>query len=120
MEQTVPPTALVLGCNTPHGVGVLSDWIEEHTGRAPDFADAGWSSGDADEIKNGTGYGYGLVGGDGTGCGDNASYHDSGNGWGDGMEYGTGNGDGHGGAMTRLDGNGYGDGYKAFTYTRSD
>ena len=26
MEEAVPP-ALVLGCNTPHGIGVLSDWI---------------------------------------------------------------------------------------------
>ena len=36
MEEAVPP-ALVLGCNTPHGIGVLSDWIEERTGHAPDF-----------------------------------------------------------------------------------
>ena len=31
MDEPVPP-ALVLGCNTPHGIGVLSDWIEERTG----------------------------------------------------------------------------------------
>ena len=51
MEEAVPP-ALVLGCNTPHGIGVLSDWIEEQTGHAPDFAATGWS--------DGSGYGYGY------------------------------------------------------------
>ena len=51
MEEAVPP-ALVLGCNTPHGIGVLSDWIEERTGHAPDFHE---------RLTGGTSYGLALV-----------------------------------------------------------
>ena len=62
-ESIEPPAALVLGCNTPHGIGVLSDWIEEQTGHAPDFVATGWSDG------SGNGYGYGESYGNGYGYG---------------------------------------------------
>lgn len=80
MEQTVPPTALVLGCNTPHGVGVLSDWIEEQTGHAPDFHGGSW-----DCLSYMGAYGGGL--GYGT---------DNGDGYGDGLHYGSYDGGGFG------------------------
>ena len=64
-----PPAALVLGCNTPHGIGVLSDWIEERTGHPPDFEATGWSDVAGDGYGYGYGYGYGSGYGDGYGDG---------------------------------------------------
>lgn len=60
-DRIEPPAALVLGCNTPHGIGVLSDWIEEQTGHAPDFHGAGWSEGRVNH-ENGIGDGRGYGG----------------------------------------------------------
>ena len=80
MDEPVPE-ALVLGCNSPHGIGVLSDWIEEQTGHPPDFAATGWSDGDGD------GYGYGSGYGSGSGYG-------YGSGYGSGYGYADGSGDG--------------------------
>ena len=73
MGEPVPP-ALVLGCNSPHGIGVLSDWIEEQTGHPPDFAATGWSDGDGDGYGNGSGYGDGYGYGYGYGSGDGSGY----------------------------------------------
>lgn len=113
--MNIPP-ALVLGCNTQHGIGVLSDWIEEHMGFAPDFFDRGWANVPisifTDELRqadytqdNGNGrgdgraYGYSTIGthveppheeyvaGKGNGVG-NLSY------WGNGFGSGYGNRDG--------------------------
>ena len=83
-ESIEPPAALVLGCNTPHGIGVLSDWIEEQTGHAPDFAATGWSDGYGDGYGDGDGNGYGDGDGNGYGYGN-----------GDGYGYGDGDGDGY-------------------------
>lgn len=68
IDQINIPIALILGCNTPHGVGVLSDWIEEQTGCAPDFYQSGWSEDNENVYSvsccyqfgdgNGTSYGY--------------------------------------------------------------
>lgn len=98
------PPSLVLGCNTPHGLGVLSDWIEEQTGIAPDFIDTGWSDGYSIGIGNaivaGYGCGYGYGDGDGDGYGDGFGYgygycgHD-GIGIGYGNEFGDGSGSGN-------------------------
>lgn len=94
-ESIEPPPALVLGCNTPHGIGALSDWIEEQTGHAPDFTTPSAPTSTHDEhtrhIGNGYEHGYGGCDGIGEGCG----YVD-GNGHGDGEDYGDGCGDGHG------------------------
>lgn len=81
-DRIEPPAALVLGCNTPHGIGVLSDWIGEQTGHAPDFHGAGWSEGKT------------------FGNGGNAA--NEGNGFGDGLGYGNGNGDGRGDAIGKV------------------
>lgn len=108
------PPALVLGCNTPHGINVLSDWIEEQTGYKPDFFDSGWTDGRLNDNGNGIGngnndeYGYNSRIGnnvrseyftDGSGC-----YYLTGEGYG----YGYGNG------IRRnygsISGNGLGDG----------
>lgn len=35
------PSALVLGCNTPHGINILSDYIEKLTGHSSDFYQSG-------------------------------------------------------------------------------
>lgn len=115
------PPSLVLGCNTPHGIGVLSDWLEEQMGFAPDFIGHGWTTNQSDQIfmredygdpdgdgfGHGYGYGYavyaivggiGLYGnagtngrGDGSACG-----LISGDGTGYGLLYGDGVGSGHG------------------------
>lgn len=103
------PSALVLGCNTPHGIGVLSDWIEEQTGFPLIVDQSGWSDnkygqdgcgngcGYGDDYGNGCGfgniwiYGYGQYDGNGKGC---AGYNSgrsttsSGNGVGYGYGYG--------------------------------
>ena len=86
---TVPP-ALVRGCNTPHGINVLSDWIEEQTGHQPDFHQSGWSETAFDGYKefltntyDSTGCEYGIDLGDGIGDG-----YDYSNGYGDGMGIG--------------------------------
>lgn len=107
MEEIAPP-ALVLGCNTPHGIGVLSDWIEEQTGIAPDFHSTSWSDGDWLVIchdSNGN-----VVSGYGDGFGYGVDY---GAGYGDGYNYGDNEGDGSGNRtwFTVHDGNGYGVGY---------
>lgn len=110
-ESIEPPAALVLGCNTPHGIGVLSDWIEERTGHAPDFH-SGLPSDSPHRMsnsKNRYGDGSGFGRGNGNGWGDGCGYgftgyitpHATGNGAG---EIGDQNGDGYG------DGQGYGDG----------
>lgn len=113
-DPIIPPPALVLGCNTPHGIGVLSDWIEEQTGHAPDFTTPNPPTG-TDDASLGTvdlGYIYesGAMFGDGAGSaygredgfsdGDFTGYG-NGDGSGDGSGhphwYGDGNGDGEGG-----------------------
>lgn len=110
-ESIEPPPALVLGCNTPHGINVLSDWIEERTGHAPDFTMPNYPSTILDDrtisIGNGYDYGYGFQGGGGEGYG----YVD-GNGHGDGENYGNGHGDGcgDGDAYPIIYGIGEGDG----------
>lgn len=83
MCDPIIPPALVLGCNTPHGIGVLSDWIEERTGHAPDFTTMNYPSTILDDrtIDTGRGYFYGIGHADGHGDGD---------------DYGDGNGDGRG------------------------
>lgn len=95
VESIEPPAALVLGCNTPHGIGVLSDWIEEQTGTAPDFAATGWSDGRSVQ-HDGNGFGYGTQ--DGAGRGNGFGYGNTG--------AGNGNGGGHG--YTLWDGDGRG------------
>lgn len=120
-ESVEPPPALVLGCNTPHGVGVLSDWIEEQTGHAPDFV-TGFPVRNIHEQQpdrrgggDGTGNGYGFENGDGSGDGSGDGwvmmYADFGaSGFGDGYGYsgndGTGSGIGDGNGL----GNGVGGG----------
>ena len=101
------PPALVLGCNTPHGINVLSDWIEEQTGYALNINDSGWSAtnefdfgnGHSDGYGNfddddGNGYGclYGHISGDGSGDGED-NIHTFGNGYGCGYGNSSGNGD---------------------------
>lgn len=118
MEEIAPP-ALVLGCNTTHGIGVLSDWIEERTGVAPDFVDIGWGDSAFSSLNSGNGrsnyghehcngvrylttlFAYGDGYGDGTGDGsvDRHGY---------GLSYGDGYGDGTGYGASEGDGTGYG------------
>lgn len=96
--------ALVLGCNTPHGINILSDYIEEQTGHPLDFHQSGWSDGIYSNTKdgsNGFGYGYGTNLGGGSGS---SYFHGSGHycnrffndGFGDGHGYGHGEGRGYG------------------------
>ena len=63
MQKIYIPPALVLGCNTPHGINVLSDYIEEQTGCTPDFTMTGWSDNNVGlnyyGYGDGDGYGYG-------------------------------------------------------------
>lgn len=93
-ESIEPPVALVLGCNTPVGIGVLSDWIEEQTGHAPDFNATGFPVNNVNEQQtdrhgNGDGNGYGFDDGNGSGDGWSMLYSDfDGGGYGDGYEYG--------------------------------
>lgn len=117
MEINIPP-ALVLGCNTQHGINVLSDWIEEQTGITPDFDGLShdkyytylytylhyWETNRGFES-------YGSTDGNGFGGGYNYSRGIGGNGFGKGFGYGItpffydvnqNDGDGHG------DGSGYG------------
>lgn len=91
-EPIIPPPALVLGCNTPHGIGVLSDWIEEQTGHAPDFGLTSWSDGRPTTTGDGYGNGNGDGRGNGFGCGN--------------VENGGGNGGGHGYTLWTGDGRG--------------
>lgn len=95
------PPALVLGCNTPHGLGVISDWIEEQTGITPDFSVTRWADGNsyADSVNFGPGAGFCFGSGGGYGCG---------------YGYSNGNGSGSGDDVfryTHTDGDGYGFGY---------
>lgn len=107
------PPALVLGCNTQHGVCVLSDWIEEHLGFVPDFT----STSIADENtavyerNAGHGFGYGFYGDgngsaygftDGIGCGTGIGrINGDGFGYGYGYSFGEGNGCGFGDPCSR-------------------
>jgi len=115
-DRIEPPAALVLGCNTPHGIGVLSDWIEEQTGHPPDFTTMNYPTTIWDDkgSNSGNGYEHGTESGSGWGCG---VFAIAGNGTGDGTGYGGNGGDGTGcgGDMYphiygTIDGNGYGDG----------
>lgn len=107
-ESIEPPAALVLGCNTLHGINVLSDWIEERTGHAPDFATLLSPSipNDYQLGSHGDGFYYGTGDGDGAGPGDGEGY---------GRVDGDGSGDGYGYGGHRGDGNGIGNG-EAFSY----
>lgn len=117
-ESIEPPAALVLGCNTPHGIRVLMDWIEERTGHAPDFHDAFPTSREASHYPtrygDGSGYGNGSDG-DGSGVGDIEGYGtiDGMGGCGDGYGYGGHGGDGNGGGNGSSFGYGnlFGDGW---------
>ena len=102
------PTALVLGTNTPHGINVLSDFIEEQTGITPIFHESGWTT--SYEYNNGqitdnfihihgTGYGYGAYILTNSGNGAGVIYYDNHPSNTAQIYYGDGNG------------NGYGDGY---------
>ena len=104
-----PPAALVLGCNTPHGLGVLSDWIEEQTGHAPDFHGPGWSDGKSG-FSDGGGYGHGMIFDHGDGYGSGSLAHD-GTGYGDGGAYGRAHGDGWGDGECYGSGHGYETGF---------
>ena len=110
------PSALVLGCNDPVTVGVLSDWILDHCGFEVDFWESGWddrnsfySRGSLYNLHRNTGSGfryggYTIFGVNGDGHGNGFGMSDGagdGNIYGD--NYGTGNGFG--------DGNGYGYNY---------
>lgn len=102
------PPALVLGCNTPHGLSVLSDWIEEQTGVAPDFTSTTWSN---DQIS---GYilvnpYYGTI--TGNGRGDGHGYGSGRNGFGDGAHHGDRWGDGYGDGSYDAYGDGEGNGF---------
>ena len=106
--MNIPPPALVLGCNTLHGINVLSDWIEEQIGHQPQFHESGWSDGYKYNMHihdgNGSGngneygdnyddeyYGDGCCGdGDGNGCGDGYYEHGYGSGFGNGCGSGYG------------------------------
>lgn len=99
------PPALVLGCNTPHGLGVLSDWIQEQTGITPDFGSTNWSDGYATDT--GAGFGHDLAGGSGCGYGFSDGSGD-GNGYGYGDIYPPADGNGYGFNYGIITGNGYG------------
>lgn len=95
-SKDIPP-ALVLGCNTPHGIGVLSDYIEEQIGHPPDFNLTSLSNSlifncnyDYNKI-NGEGYGEGYAYNNGNGRGNGFIY-----GYGDFDDTGNGNGNGNG------------------------
>lgn len=98
------PAALVLGCNTPHGIGVLSDYIEEQTGHPIVIDGFNWVYIAA--YGNGCGY-FGFN--DGDGCGWGYGYF----GCGDGYSVGNGNGDGIGYSKdySSPTGGGIGDGW---------
>lgn len=108
------PPALVLGCNTSHGICVLSDWIEEQTGHPPDFHQSGCVFDYSFILINYFNSNY-------SGSNDindiNIFCSRDGNGYGDGKQYGNGNGDGwgygldHGGDGNDHGGWGYGYGY---------
>lgn len=116
MEEIAPP-ALVLGCNTPHGIGVLSDWIEEQIGYAPDFTLTGYGDGlgySGIDPGNGLAYvdNYAFLNGDGQG---NAyeRYNFNGASFGrfHGASFGRSHGDGNGYGFGDGDGCGYGFGF---------
>ena len=96
------PIALILGCNDPIAVNVLSDFIEETTGHPLDLIQSGYD--DGCQQRYGYSYGYGCDCGyhNGDGCGDAYGYIHTRDGYGNGQGYhnGDGNGDGYG------DGNG--------------
>ena len=72
------PSALVLGCNDPVAVNVLSDFIEEATGHPLALMQSGYDDGSGNGYGNGYGGGYdcGYRNGDGDGCGDGYGYSD--------------------------------------------
>ena len=112
-DPIITPPALVRGCNTPHGINVLSDWIEEQTGHPFDVDQSGW-----DTIYpyyfNGTCMNYENTSlghtGFGDGCKDKyggRAWNRDGYGYGDGDGYGNSQGDGWGyGHYGREDGSG--------------
>lgn len=109
MEETVPP-ALVLGCNTPHGIGVLSDWIQEHTGVAPDFTSTAWSLGNKPGFMDGNGSGYGRNNGYGFTFNTAANcVTGNGRGYGYGDDFGDGGGCGYYASELTGTGNGCSD-----------
>lgn len=97
--ETPIPVSLVLGCNTPHGISVLSDWIEEHAGFVPDFISTPWSDNFYTWQNFGFGFGYGTDSGDGRGHGNGYGY-----------VYGYELGDGYGSGYGNFNGNGCGAG----------
>lgn len=112
--MTQIPPALVLGCNTPHGVCVLSDWIEEQTGFVPDFSVTSGSDNFGYAHTDGYGggdHGFAVNFGDGYGDGDG-----DGNGYGCGTGYGFAfrEGDGFGEGITGHNGDGYGFGLSRY------
>ena len=101
MKIYVPPS-LVLGCNTPCTIGVLSDFIEEQTGQPLDLDQSGWSEANDNYDEDsyylnvyvcnyGDGIGYGDTYVDGNGYGEGCGFIT-----GDGYEYGDCEGDGYG------------------------
>lgn len=109
--------ALVLGCNTPHGINVLSDYIEEKTGHPLDFHQSNWSDGNDIKYGFGSGFGYGDMFGGGYGDG-HANENGDGNGGGKGDGIGNSTfymyiyddkiGNGHGSGYGVANGDGYG------------
>lgn len=102
-----PPESLVIGCNGPISIGILSDWIEEQYGIALNYEQSGWSDGYGygigHERANGDGAGRGYDHGDGNGFGDGfvngigfGFFNGNGLGYGYDFGYGWGNGDGYG------------------------
>ena len=119
------PPALVLGCNTLHGINVLSDYIQEQTGYSPEFHESGWTCDfynvyPIQETGYGYGYGFGIYNGNGSGDGFGYGYGNFngvgigiGNGYGfanfsnnnsngDGSGYGEDNGDGIGNLFVSI------------------
>ena len=93
--------SLVQGCNTPHGINVLCDYIQEITGYPPEFHESGWSEGNSNIfdhiVGNGSGfaYGYGVTDGNGNGFGYGGYGQSNNNGCGYGPDYSNGNGNGY-------------------------
>lgn len=110
--MTQIPPALVLGCNTPHGVCVLSDWIEEQTGFVPDFSVTSGSDNFGCAHTDGYGggdHGFAVNFGDGYGDGDGDGY-----GYGTGYGFASREGDGFGEGITGHNGDGYGFGLSRY------
>ena len=98
------PPALVLGCNTPHGIGVLSDFIQEQNGFPPELHESGWTDyhkyninyvDNSRDYGSINGHGYGYSNGDGDGDG-NHCFQECGDGCGWYVHYGNSCGNGNG------------------------